>query len=387
MPDWRPREVAGPPPGAPAGWATPFPPEKPRRDAPGEAAPAATQPAPNQYQAPYGAAPAAPGVSPRYGAPNAGFAPPAGMPAETYAAAAVPGVPLYAPKVDPMTENRRHLDWRRIRATRIDGLLMVPVAIALLVLAHGHPVTVWFLVMAINLSYHFVMETACGQTFGKRWKNLRVVKRDGSPAGASAIAARTVFRIVDAQFLYLVGLLTMVITGKRRQRVGDLAAGTIVREDDRPWKPARSSPLLVIYPVLWVSAALFFGSQLDPKLITPTSDPYMQQIDQICAQRMFAEASVTGNESFLQIQQISLQETRAIKALPPPTTQEAVYGRQVVLRWKKKIDKTAAKIVADSRTSGSPQTTLDNEMPRLLDVIKQADTHMADLGLPHCAKR
>ncbi|TML36168.1 MAG: RDD family protein [Actinobacteria bacterium] len=308
------------------------------------------------------------------------------MPAESYAAAAVPGVPLFAPQIDPMTENRRHLDWRRIRATRIDGLLMVPAAIALLLLFHGHPVTVWFLVMAINLSYHFVMETACGQTFGKRWKNLRVVKRDGGPAGASAIAARTVFRIIDAQFIYLVGLITMVITGKRRQRVGDLAAGTIVREDDRPWKPAPSSPLLVIYPVVWIAAALFFGSQLDPKPVTLTNDAYMQQVDRVCEQRMFAEASLTGNASFLQLQQISLQETQAIKNLPPPVTPEAVYGRKVVLKWKRKIDKTAAQIVADARTSNNPRTTLENETPRLIDVMKQAEARMAALGLPHCAR-
>src|SRR5207249_3083970 len=123
----------------------------------------------------------------------------------------------------------------------------------------------------VNLSYHFVMETLFGQTFGKRRRGLRVVKRDGTAASASAIAARTVFRIVDAQMIYLVGLITMVITGQRRQRLGDLAAGTIVREDDRPFKPAPDSPLLVIYPILWIGAALFFGWQLDPKPVQLSS--------------------------------------------------------------------------------------------------------------------
>ncbi len=395
MSDWRPRNEPGPSAGAPPppGWGAPFPPEKPRRDAPeGEVAPSA--PGVMQYQAPPYGAPQAPyGASP-YGAPQVPYgtpppaAPPPPAPAgyapESYAAASVPGVPLIAPLPDPTTENRRGLDWRRIRATRIDGLLMVPVGIALIVLFRGHLITAYFLILAINLSYHFVMETACGQTFGKRWKRLRVVKCDGAPAGASAIAARTVFRIIDAQFIYLVGLITMVITGKRRQRLGDLAAGTIVRDDDRPWRPAPASPLLVIYPVLWIAGALFFGHMLDPKPVALTADPYMQQVDRACEYRMVSERAMIGNVSFDDLQQFSAQETRSIEALPPPPTPDAAYGLKVVLKWRHKIDKTAARIVADARASSDPQAAFQREMPQLLDVIKRSDAHMARLGLPHC---
>src|SRR5205085_11549101 len=77
MSDWRPRDPTGGESGAspaPPGWGTPFPPEKPRRDAPAEAQQAPTAPAVNPYQpapynpTPYGAAPAAPPSSPPYGA-------------------------------------------------------------------------------------------------------------------------------------------------------------------------------------------------------------------------------------------------------------------------------------------------------------------------------
>jgi hypothetical protein len=289
-----------------------------------------------------------------------------------------------APLPDPMTENRRYLDWRRIRATRFDGILMIPVAIALIAGLHHRLVTAYFLILAINLSYHFVMETACGQTFGKRWKNLRVVKRDGSPAGASAIAARTVFRIIDAQFLYLVGLITMVITGKKRQRVGDLAAGTVVREDDRPWKPARSSPLLVVYPILWIAGALFFGHLLDPKPVTLTADPYLQQVDRTCEWGTLNARMAGLGGSFQQAEAARLQETKAIEALPAPTAPEAAYGLSVVVKWRHKVDSTAARISADASASQNPQTTLSEEIPKLQDAIKRSDKHMARLGLPHC---
>jgi uncharacterized RDD family membrane protein YckC len=394
MSDWRPRDPTGGDSGAappPPGWGSPFPPEKPRRDAPAGAQQASQPPAVNPYQpvapytpTPYGAAPATPPSSPPYGAAPGQYGAPAGYSSESYATAAVPGVPIFAPLPDPMTENRRHLDWRRIRATRFDGFLMVPPSVGILLLFHKHIVTAYFLILALNLVYHFVAETLFGQTIGKSRRNLRVVKRDGTPAGASAIAARTVFRIIDAQFLYLVGLLTMVITGKKRQRLGDLAAGTIVREDDRPWKPARSSPLLAIYPAVWIAGALFFGHMLDPKPVKLTSDPYMQQVDRVCMYRTFSERVAGAGISFQSIQDLSVQETRAIADLPAPTTPDAAYEVKAVLKWRHKIDKTAARIAADARASQNPQGTFRDELPRLEDVIKRSDKHMAAFGLPHC---
>src|SRR5256885_206319 len=98
---------------------------------------------------------------------------------------ASPAPPRRGPPFPP-DKPRRHLDWRRIRATRFDGFLMVPPSIGILVLFHRHLVTAYFLILALNLVYHFVAETLFGQTIGKSRRNLRVVKRDGSPAGASA---------------------------------------------------------------------------------------------------------------------------------------------------------------------------------------------------------
>jgi hypothetical protein len=84
------------------------------------------------------------------------------------------------------------------------------------------------------------------------------------------------------------------------------------------------------------------------------------------------------------MRQASSQETSAIEALPPPPTQENAYELQIVLKWRHKIDKTAARIVADAQRSGNPPATFQRELPQLLDVIKRSDRHMARLGLPHC---
>ena len=67
-----------------------------------------------------------------------------------------------------------------------------------------------------------------GRTLGKRLMKLRVVTDTGGPVGWTESLIRNVLRVVDAfPFFYGVGFLTMVLN-RRSQRVGDLAAGTIV---------------------------------------------------------------------------------------------------------------------------------------------------------------
>jgi len=86
----------------------------------------------------------------------------------------------------------------------------------------------WFLVyLALVLLYYFTTETATGQTVGKRLLGLRVVRTDGSRPSAAAVAGRTLLRLIDwLPALYLTGFITVLATGPRRQRLGDLAART-----------------------------------------------------------------------------------------------------------------------------------------------------------------
>jgi uncharacterized RDD family membrane protein YckC len=80
------------------------------------------------------------------------------------------------------------------------------------------------------LYYYFALESGDGQTVGKRLMKLRVVRADGSPAGMREIAVRNVLRVVDAVTVYA----ALLVTGQRRQRIGDLAAGTIVVDASAP---------------------------------------------------------------------------------------------------------------------------------------------------------
>jgi uncharacterized RDD family membrane protein YckC len=127
------------------------------------------------------------------------------------------------------------LDNRRVLAALID-LAVVGVGWAVLLAAAGvlgepasevgAPLTAVGIGWA--LYYYFACESGSGQTIGKRVMNLRVVGTDGAPAGMREIALRTVLRVVDGLFFYLVGLIVMLATRERRGRLGDLVGGTMI---------------------------------------------------------------------------------------------------------------------------------------------------------------
>jgi len=130
---------------------------------------------------------------------------------------------------------------RRIGAGLLDVILLAVLFVVLALLigdstSSGSSASVrlgsggTLLFLALTLLYYFVLESRGGQTLGKRALGIRVARRaDGAAASTGEVAVRTVLRIVDAlPFLYLVGLVTILATGRRAQRLGDLAAGTTV---------------------------------------------------------------------------------------------------------------------------------------------------------------
>jgi len=82
-----------------------------------------------------------------------------------------------------------------------------------------------------------------GRTPGKAANGLRVVRESGAPVTFGPSAVRNVIRIIDLlPGTYLVGITSILVT-KRNQRVGDLAAGTLVIREARRLPPeVRVSP-------------------------------------------------------------------------------------------------------------------------------------------------
>jgi uncharacterized RDD family membrane protein YckC len=105
------------------------------------------------------------------------------------------------------------------------------------------------IVLGWALYYYFACESGGGQTIGKRLMKLRVVRADGGHAGMREIFVRTILRVIDGIALYLVGLIVMLVTGERRQRLGDLAGGTVVVDAAAARVPAAPAPIPMSAPV------------------------------------------------------------------------------------------------------------------------------------------
>ena len=78
----------------------------------------------------------------------------------------------------------------------------------------------WFYFLGFEWAWH-------GQTPGKRAVQIRVVRDGGQPLDFLGSVIRNLLRVVDSMLLYSVGGVAMFFS-QRVQRLGDMAAGTVV---------------------------------------------------------------------------------------------------------------------------------------------------------------
>jgi uncharacterized RDD family membrane protein YckC len=132
-----------------------------------------------------------------------------------------------------------HVTGRRVLATIVDGVVIaVPVAVISLLFGgtsveggqasaslSGLPALFAFV---LAFGYYTLMEGYLGKTLGKMLLGIKVVREDtGGVPGLKAAAIRTVLRIVDGLFSYLVAFIA-VLASQKNQRLGDMAAHTLV---------------------------------------------------------------------------------------------------------------------------------------------------------------
>jgi uncharacterized RDD family membrane protein YckC len=87
------------------------------------------------------------------------------------------------------------------------------------------------LTFALTNGYFITWETLWrGQTPGKRLAKIRVVRDDGQPIGVKEAALRSFVGWFDLGFLFI-GLI-LVLFGRSEKRLGDMAAGTLVIQEE-----------------------------------------------------------------------------------------------------------------------------------------------------------
>ena len=103
-----------------------------------------------------------------------------------------------------------------------------------------------------------------GRSPGKKAAKIRVVKAGGGPITFTDVAIRNLLRVVDGLVLYAVGGVCMFVTGKS-QRLGDLAAGTVVISEAAPDYSARSDRRAATQWDQEVSAEALRATRLTPE--------------------------------------------------------------------------------------------------------------------------
>ncbi len=153
----------------------------------------------------------------------------------------------------------------RLNAALVDAVLVAVPVLALSAGASYTPAHILTpgrlaLVLLVQILYGAACEARSGATIGKRMFGVRVVALEGAPATAQQALIRNALRIVDAlPLLYAAGLLSMARSGgTRRQRLGDLAAGTtvIVTAAHRPLR----TPRWLLPAAVAASSALSVGA-------------------------------------------------------------------------------------------------------------------------------
>ena len=126
-----------------------------------------------------------------------------------------------------------HVTGRRVVATFLDGIVLGFLGGTLTV---GTNTTTSDLHLTristgggvVLLLYYVLMEGLLGRTVGKMITGIRVVdEATGNRPGVGAVIVRTLLRLIDGLFGYLVGFI-IATSSVRRRRLGDMAASTLV---------------------------------------------------------------------------------------------------------------------------------------------------------------
>ena len=116
---------------------------------------------------------------------------------------------------------------KRAVAIIIDTIVMMILAWVLMMVFGMESAAPGLILFVFAIAYYVVMEVQMGATLGKMAMGLKVVKEGGEKVDWQASIIRNLLRIIDGIAFYLVGAI-VVWTSKKKQRLGDMVAHTLV---------------------------------------------------------------------------------------------------------------------------------------------------------------
>ena len=126
----------------------------------------------------------------------------------------------------------------RYFAAIIDNLIAIALMLGVVIFVpERFPAIKGFFIVVIYLGYYIALEALWSRTLGKYFQGLIVRKLDGELCGWKAAVIRGISRIVEVNPLLFGGIpaALIIISSERKQRIGDMFAGTVVVSDKLKW--------------------------------------------------------------------------------------------------------------------------------------------------------
>jgi uncharacterized RDD family membrane protein YckC len=163
--------------------------------------------------------------------------------------------------------------------------------------------------LLLLLGYDVLFEVlGGGRTIGKRAAGLRVVLDTGAPIGLRASLIRNLLRLVEGLALMYVPAMISVLATRSNQRLGDLAAGTLVVRDPGAQPAVALAPQDASAYASWDVSAVSQDDLLAVRTFLSRRDELHAQARQdLAAQlagrlrpRVAGAGGVSGDEPFLE---------------------------------------------------------------------------------------
>ena len=133
----------------------------------------------------------------------------------------------------------------RFLAAIIDNLIAIALMLSVVMLIpESFPTIKGILIVLMYLGYFVVLESLWSRTLGKYFQGLVVRKLDGGPSNWKTALIRGTLRILEVNPLLFGGIPAglVVISSERKQRIGDMLAGTVVVSDKLTWDADEVQP-------------------------------------------------------------------------------------------------------------------------------------------------
>jgi len=170
-------------------------------------------------------------------------------------------------------------------------------------------VTMFVLFMLPPMFYTLLCEVFNqGRSIGKMIMKIRVIKQDGTSPSLGAYLMRWLLYLIDGPLTSFAGLVVMILT-RDNQRLGDLAAGTVVIKQQKYKKIQISLDeydyLAKNYTPRYPQASDLALEQIDiiTRAINTRSDDYLQRLNQLAKkvqQKLNIEKKEANDLAFLQ---------------------------------------------------------------------------------------